>query len=114
MSDTSEIQPSGLSAQAEARIRNVLCQFAGLERAILYGSRAMETYRPGSDIDLTFLGSRLTWHDLQQLELRLDDLLLPYRFDLSLYHQIDNPDLVAHIQRVGVPFYERDCGEPDQ
>lgn len=37
----------------------------------------------------------------------LDDLLLPYMFDLSIYDQIKNPDLIDHINRVGVVFYEK-------
>ena len=41
---------------------------------------------------------------LRQLLLgaRLDDLLLPWRFDLQLQHRIDHPGLLAHIERVGV------------
>ncbi|WP_233440317.1 nucleotidyltransferase domain-containing protein [Modicisalibacter coralii] len=98
----------GLSVEDQSRIRRVLASVASLDSAILYGSRAKGTYRHGSDIDLTLKGERLTWKDLQYLELALDDLLLPYLFDLSIYAQIDNPDLVRHIQRVGRPFYRRD------
>jgi len=35
----------------------------------------------------------------------LDELFLPWKIDLSLYHQIDNPALLEHIQQVGVLFY---------
>jgi hypothetical protein len=34
----------------------------------------------------------------------MDDLLLPYAVDLSLYDDLKNPDLEAHIQRVGIVF----------
>lgn len=37
----------------------------------------------------------------------MDDLLLPYAVDLSLYSDLKNPDREAHIQRVGIVFYER-------
>jgi len=37
----------------------------------------------------------------------LDDLLLPYTIDLSILDQISDPDVVEHIQRVGVTFYAR-------
>jgi hypothetical protein len=36
------------------------------------------------------------------------DLFLPYSFDISLFKDIDNPNLVDHINRVGVTFYEKD------
>ena len=35
----------------------------------------------------------------------LDDLWLPYTFDLCSYHALSNADLKGHIDRVGVPFY---------
>jgi hypothetical protein len=36
----------------------------------------------------------------------LDELLLPYTIDLSIFNNIGDPDMVEHIQRVGVPFYD--------
>jgi len=35
----------------------------------------------------------------------LDDLGLIYKIDLSFYQQIENPDLVDHIDRVGIRLY---------
>ena len=37
----------------------------------------------------------------------LDDLYLPYTFDLSILSQISDPDVIEDIQRDGVVFYER-------
>ncbi|WP_259738242.1 nucleotidyltransferase domain-containing protein [Synechococcus sp. CS-205] len=64
-------------------------------QATLYGSRALGRHRPGSDIDLTLAGDAL------------DDLLLPWRFDLSLQASLQSPELIDHIQRVGQVFYRR-------
>ena len=101
----------GLKEGTITRIRSVFANHPQVERVILYGSRAMGRYRAGSDIDLTMAGDGLT-HSLQlQIENELDDLLLPYKIDLSLMREIDNPDLLAHIQRVGVLFYERSIRE---
>jgi len=55
---------------------------------------------------LTLKGTELTHHDLLDIALALDDLLLPYKIDLSLHHQIDNPHLIDHIDRVGKVLYE--------
>ncbi len=33
--------------------------------------------------------------------------MLPYKIDLSLFRFISNPDLVEHINRVGVVIYQR-------
>jgi len=37
----------------------------------------------------------------------IDDLLLPYMIDLSIFNQNSDPDVIDHIQRVGVTFYEK-------
>ncbi len=37
----------------------------------------------------------------------LDDLLLPYTFDLSLFNLISDSEVREEIRRTGVVFYER-------
>lgn len=98
----------GLSERTLQKIQGVLSHYPQVERAILYGSRATNTYRNGSDIDLTLCGDTLTHSVLSRIDTELDDLLLPYTIDLSIFHQIDNPDMVEQIQRIGVNFYEKD------
>jgi predicted nucleotidyltransferase len=97
----------GLKPHMIAAIQKVLAQHPEIDRAILYGSRAMGNYRKGSDIDLTLQGSHLTLTLLHKIEDELDDLLLPYKMDVSIIHHISNPDLLEHIGRVGVIFWER-------
>ena len=98
-------QHSGLSVAIIERIITVLSAHPNLEQAILYGSRAKGNYREGSDIDLTLTGIALNDTELGRIDNELDELLLPYTFDLSLLQQIDNPDLIDHIKRVGIVFY---------
>jgi predicted nucleotidyltransferase len=97
----------GLSKATVERIRGVLAQFPEVEKAVLYGSRAMGTHRPGSDIDLTLCGSNLGHPPLARIDEALDDLLLPYQIDLSLFASLSHPALLDHIRRVGQVFYER-------
>jgi predicted nucleotidyltransferase len=98
----------GLKESTIARINGVFATCPEVERVILYGSRAKGNFRQSSDIDLTLEGDAITAEQFSRIALELDDLLLPYTIDLSLKRQIDNPDLLAHIERVGVVFYERD------
>lgn len=97
----------GLSAGTVAKILGVLSRHEEVERAVLYGSRAMGNFKPGSDIDLTLIGHRLDERMRGQIEEELDDLLLPYEIDLSLLAKLTHPGLIDHIRRVGVSFYER-------
>jgi len=97
----------GLQSHTIQAICDIFQRYTGVEKAILYGSRAKGNYRTGSDIDLTLDGSQLDLSLLHKIENDLDDLLLPYKIDLSLLKHIKNPELLDHIQRVGKVFYEK-------
>ncbi len=85
---------------------NYFKQYASSGQMIVHGLRAKGKNRKGSDIDLTIVGEA-TYSDLLKLENELDNLLLPYKIDLSLLYQIANKDLIAHIERVGKVFYDK-------
>lgn len=97
----------GLSDSTVERIREVLSHHPEVEKAMLYGSRAKGTHQHGSDIDLTLCGKQLDHAILTRIENELDDLMLPHRIDLSLFETLTHPELIDHIRRVGVTFYER-------
>lgn len=98
----------GLKSDTISAIRSCFVHYPEIERVILYGSRAMGTFKKGSDIDLCIVGE-MNFDALLRLETQLDDLLLPYKIDLSIYANLQNPSLLAHIKRVGQVFYERDA-----
>ncbi len=97
----------GLAEDEIKQISEIFVLFPELFKVIIYGSRAKGNYKPYSDIDLTLVGNNLSQKDLLNLVLQLDDLLLPYEFDVSLKEQISNPELLEHINRVGKVFYEK-------
>ena len=99
---------SGLSEKTIQALNQVFAKNRKITSVVLYGSRAKSDYKPGSDIDLTIHGDELTLSELLALETEIDDLLLPYKIDLSLFHQIENPELLEHIMRVGKTFYSRE------
>lgn len=96
----------GLSEKTISAIRDVLKAFPQVEKAVIYGSRAKGNYMPGSDIDLTLFGGELTDRIESRIYWALDDLLLPYKIDLSRFAELRHPALIDHIQRVGLPIYE--------
>lgn len=95
----------GLNDTDIKKIRAVFSLHKEIEQVVLYGSRAKGTYKPASDIDLVLVGDNLNLTIQQAIENELDDLLLPYKFDVSLFHQIENKELVNHIERVGTVFF---------
>lgn len=101
----------GLPGSAINAICTVLSAHPEVEGAILYGSRAKGNFKPGSDIDLTLTGTGLTHNLLLTIMTELDDLLLPWMIDLSLYNDITHAQLREHIERVGVLFFSRSARE---
>ncbi|MDE0084197.1 MAG: nucleotidyltransferase domain-containing protein [Candidatus Poribacteria bacterium] len=98
----------GLSDQTLQKIHDVFVRFPQVEEAVLYGSRARGDYKNGSDIDLTLHGGdSLTHTILSKIANDLDDQLLPYTIDLSIFKNIRNPDMIKQIEGVGVVFYKK-------
>ncbi len=97
----------GLGQSTIDQIRQVFSAHSEVESVVLYGSRAKGNYKVGSDIDFSMKGEGLEFSLLSSIADELDELPLPYQFDLSIFDNISSPDLVAHIERVGVLFYKR-------
>ncbi len=100
-----DLKNIGLSEQTINNIRWVFSNHSNVREVVLYGSRAKGTYRAGSDIDLTVKGSLIGYSELLTLETELDDLMMPYMIDLSIFENIENSSLVEHIEQLGLLFY---------
>lgn len=94
---------TGLTEFEMSQIRAVLVRQKGLRGAVLFGSRAKGTARSGSDIDIAVTGLA-TQLDAARLASELDELPLPYKFDVVSEEKITNQALLDHIRRVGIPI----------
>lgn len=97
----------GLPPLTLEKLSSVFARHDAIDAVLIYGSRAKGNYRAGSDIDLTIKGSEIPFAEFMQIEDQIDDLMLPYTVDLSQYPLLENADLIAHIDRVGVEIYTR-------
>ena len=97
----------GLKEEDIQKMQAVFASYPNVESVVLYGSRAKGNYKPGSDIDLTMHGKHLTIPQLRDIAEALDNLLLPYTIDLSIYAQLEHAELREHIERVGQLFYSK-------
>lgn len=97
----------GLDDEVIEKINTVFSKYLVIDVVLIYGSRAKGTFTSGSDIDLTLKGKNIDYSTVRNVEMEIDDLLLPYSFDISNLTDISNPDLVDHINRVGQVFYEK-------
>jgi len=99
--------PYGLKDIELEKLSKVFAANERIERVVLYGSRAKGNYKPFSDVDITLEGAELTHTDLNRISLAIDDLLLPYQFDISIFHTLKNEALIDHIRRMGIAIYEK-------
>ena len=109
-------QIPGIPRSCQQALLAQLTRIAGLQAIWLFGSRAMERYQPGSDIDLCLdLASdqALSHSDRLRLMAAINDLLLPRTVDLALRNEIP-PELNAHVQRVGRCLWRMDTTQQGQ
>ncbi|MGG5252369.1 nucleotidyltransferase domain-containing protein [Neobacillus sp. SM06] len=80
--------------------------FKEIEKAVVFGSRAIGNYKKGSDVDIALFGTNITPGTISRLADQLnEESLLPYFFDLLHYEQISNPKLKQHIISIGKELY---------
>lgn len=101
----------GLDPDVIEQMLAVFRQVPGLREVVLYGSRAKGTHRIGSDIDLALVGVDDIL-EAQAVAEALDELPLPYRFDVQSLVKIAHPPLRAHIARAGRTIYR--CGDTNE
>ena len=99
--------PYGLTDSELKQLCDIFADHPHVGQAILYGSRAKGNYKPFSDVDITLVGHELTREDLNDILWAVDDLLLPYQVDLSIFHKLKNEALIDHIRRRGIVIYQR-------
>ena len=94
----------GLSPTELVLLRQVFVRHPEIKAVKLFGSRAKGVHTPASDVDLAL------WADLDALQAEaiaaeLDELPLPYRYDVQPFHLIRHLPLREHIERVGIQVY---------
>lgn len=95
----------GLDPETVNKIKGACARIETIDMVVLYGSRAKGNYHAGSDIDITLAGLNLTSvNAVYPLMIELDELYLPYTFDISIFNNIDNAGLRNHIEKGGKVF----------
>src|SRR5260221_14528202 len=95
----------GLSDNMIENIQKVFEKNPKVDEVIIFGSRAKGNYKEGSDIDLAMKGRNINLDDILRLSGKLDETV-SYKIDLINYATINYKDVIEHIDRVGIVFYE--------
>ena len=99
-----------LSPEELARICAILETVSSVDKAVLFGSRAMGHARHNSDVDIMLYGNGLKLLDIMQISSLLEETTLPYQFDL-IRHDVKNHALLDHVERHGKVIFQRDIAE---
>ncbi len=95
----------GLADIDLADIRHVLSRYPNVKKVLVFGSRAMGNFKPGSDVDLALVGD-LDFETVRRIHGDLNErTLMPYFFDVLDYNALQNPALKKHIDEFGLPIY---------
>ncbi|MBI5788685.1 MAG: nucleotidyltransferase domain-containing protein [Candidatus Schekmanbacteria bacterium] len=100
-----KLNQTGLSPEETDLLCSVFRRYPKIERIILFGSRAKGTAQFNSDIDLAVvgIGDELL---VEKIAIDLEELPLPYKFDVKSLAGIKNQALIDHVNRVGITVYE--------
>lgn len=96
----------GLREEDLQCIKEKIGQFCEIEKAVIFGSRAMNTYRNGSDVDIAIFGTEVDFSTVAKLKSLLEELSpMPYLFDIVDAAHLTHQELSDHIRRVGIVIY---------
>jgi len=98
------IEQFGLSPESLALIRRVFQGHPEVREVKIFGSRAMGRFENHSDVDLALWGN-LNQDLIARIFAELDELPLPYTFDVKAYGSIKHEPLKRHIDEVGRILY---------
>ncbi len=82
-------------------MRAVLRRHSEVATASVFGSRAKGTHTERSDVDLAVTGN-VSPLAAEAIAAELDELPLPYRFEVHSIEHIRHDPLLEHIRRVGI------------
>lgn len=97
----------GLSRHVINQVMSIFASIPKIKRVLVFGSRALERHREGSDIDLAIEGENLSLVDVLDVRVKLEDLELPYEFDVVVLDDSVETELRNHIDRAGRELYSR-------
>ena len=93
----------GIPTNLLQKMSETFSKYPDIEKVTLFGSRATDNFRNGSDIDLSI--STPKEDIIATLRIELDDLNSPYMIDLVDEKNLTNQALLKQIRESGVVIY---------
>lgn len=104
---------NGLSNKQIEQIKDILQQYKEVDKAVLFGSRAMGNYKKASDVDIAIMGKKADFSLAIKIKSHFeDDTYLPYFFDIISYNTIKSEELKQQIKMYGKTILDRNNNIP--
>ena len=98
----------GIRKEDIAYIVDAIKIFPEVEKAIIFGSRAMGNFKKGSDVDIALIGEKVNFSTVAMIKDKLqEDSPMPYLFDIVDVTHSSSEALKAHIRQYGIEIYSR-------
>ncbi len=96
----------GLTDSDQKQMNDIFFKFKAIQKVVLFGSRAMNTFKKGSDVDLvlSFEGKDIISLVKDALE---EETTIPYFFDVLDEKSIQSEELKEHIRHHGIVLYKK-------
>jgi predicted nucleotidyltransferase len=102
----------GLSEKQLAEIVERIRTYSEIETAVLFGSRAIDTFKEASDVDIALKGEHVTASLAAKLKYDFEEeSYLPFFFDFVAFPTITNEALRRHIDDKGIIVFRREWRE---
>jgi predicted nucleotidyltransferase len=98
------MKPPPLKPAEMDMVRAVFRLHPEIETVTLFGSRAKGAHCDRSDVDLVVTGDVAPLR-AESIAAELDELPLPYHFEVQPLEHISHRPLLDHIRRVGIQIY---------
>lgn len=94
----------GFTDETRELILSILRKYEAIEKAVIFGSRAKNRFKTGSDVDLAIWQAQGS-DVIADLRSALEDSTLPYFFDVLDYRILSDDNIKKEIDRYGRIFY---------
>ena len=102
----------GLSKKQLDEIIRIIADFTDVEEAVLFGSRAIDTFKEASDVDIAIKGKKVSVSLAAKLKYQFEEeTYLPFFCDFVAWSTITNEELKKHIRDKGVVIYRKVLSE---
>ena len=94
----------GICDKSYQILQSYFQQVENIDKVVIFGSRMLGTYCNGADIDLALFGKNL---NMIKINAELEELQMPYMYDVLEYETLQNKALKDHIRTQGKVFFQK-------